>query len=131
PRECTNVKEISWWSMPRTVSTAKPQMYLDLDGSPVKGAQVPIINLCNRRKFKVSLFQKIINKEIKADIVYEDDLCLAFKDIHPQAPVHILMIPKKAIESIATLESADQSLIGHMLLKISTLAQQLGLSEKG
>ena len=79
----------------------------------------------------MSLFQKIIDKEINADIVYEDDLCLAFRDIQPQAPTHILMIPKKPIESLGTVSDEDQQLLGHMLLKISHIAEKQGLAEAG
>ena len=62
-----------------------------------------------------TLFSKIINREIPADIVYEDDLCLAFRDIEPQAPVHILLIPKKSIVKISEATETDQSLLGHLL----------------
>jgi len=74
-----------------------------------------------------TIFKKIINKEIPADIIYEDDVCLAFRDINPQAPTHVLMIPKKEIESIAALSDDDQSIVGHMLLAIRDLARQLEL----
>lgn len=78
-----------------------------------------------------TLFSKIINKEIPADIVYEDERCLAFRDISPQAPVHILMIPKKPIESMDKLESEDEAVMGHMMLKTAEIARQQGLSENG
>ena len=74
-----------------------------------------------------TIFQKIINKEIPADIIYEDDFCLAFRDISPQAPTHFLMIPKKEIVNIAGLNDEDQSLAGHMLLKIRDVAEKLQL----
>ncbi len=77
-----------------------------------------------------TLFSKIIRREIPAQIVYEDDLCLAFKDINPQAPVHLLIIPKKAIANLTEAETEDQSLLGHLLLTAKHLAQDLGL-EKG
>ncbi len=64
-----------------------------------------------------TLFTKIINREIPADIVYEDELCLAFKDINPQAPLHILMIPKKNIVKISDATEQEQDLLGHILLK--------------
>lgn len=76
-----------------------------------------------------TLFSKIVDREIPADIVYEDDLCLAFNDINPQAPVHVLVIPKKPVVSIATLEKEDQALAGHLLLVIRDLASNLGLDE--
>lgn len=74
-----------------------------------------------------TLFQRIIDKEIPADIVYEDHQCLAFRDISPQAPTHVLVIPKKPIVSVATLADEDQALIGHIYLVIRNIANELGL----
>jgi len=74
-----------------------------------------------------TIFQKIISKEIPADILYEDDLCMAFRDVAPQAPTHFLMIPKKEILNVAALEDDDQALVGHMLLRIRDLAHRLEL----
>lgn len=79
----------------------------------------------------MTLFQKIISREIKADIVYEDDLCLAFRDIHPQAPTHVLLIPKKPIVSMAEISALDQPLLGHLMLKASEVAQMLNLNQAG
>jgi histidine triad (HIT) family protein len=76
-----------------------------------------------------TLFSKIINREIPADIVYEDDLCLAFRDINPQAPVHILLIPKQAIAKIADATESDQSLLGHLLLKTGEIAREQGYAD--
>ena len=73
-------------------------------------------------------FCKIIERKLPAEIVYEDDLILAFKDIHPQAPTHILLIPK---EHIPTIEEAQPELIGKLVAKASELAKQAGISEKG
>ena len=75
-----------------------------------------------------TIFQKIIDKEIPADIVYEDDQCLAFRDIAPQAPTHVLVIPKKPVESIDDLADEDSALLGHMWLVIRNLAKELELS---
>ena len=75
-----------------------------------------------------TLFSKIIRKEIPADIVYEDDLALAFRDINPQAPVHILVIPKKPIPKLADAGLGDHALMGHLLLTVKRVAEQLGLS---
>lgn len=75
-----------------------------------------------------TIFGKIIRREVPAEIVYEDDLCLAFKDIHPQAPVHILVIPKKAIAQLADAESQDHALMGHLLLTAKRVATQVGLT---
>ena len=76
-----------------------------------------------------TLFSKIINREIPADIVYEDDLCLAFNDIAPQAPVHILLIPKKPIVKVADAEQEDQALLGHLLLKAGEIARTQGYGD--
>ena len=76
-----------------------------------------------------TLFSKIIDREIPANIVYEDDLCIAIKDINPQAPVHLLLIPKKPIISLAHLTPEDQELMGHMMIKLKEIAVQVGLGE--
>lgn len=75
-----------------------------------------------------TIFSKIIRREIPADIVYEDDLAIAFKDINPQAPTHMLVIPKAPIAQLADAEPQDQQLIGHLLLVAQQVAQQAGLS---
>ncbi|MEX0937310.1 MAG: histidine triad nucleotide-binding protein [Pirellulales bacterium] len=74
-----------------------------------------------------SIFKKIIDREIPADIVYEDDRCLAFKDVSPQAPTHVLIIPKKEIASVADLDDEDAALIGHLWIVIRNVARQLGV----
>ncbi len=79
----------------------------------------------------MTLFEKIIARQIPARIAYEDDLVLAFHDIHPQAPVHVLVIPKKPIARIAEACSEDQALLGHLLLKAAEVAASLGLTEGG
>ena len=76
-----------------------------------------------------TLFTKIINREIPADIVYEDEQCLAFRDIAPQAPLHILMIPKKPLESITHATEQDQGLLGHLMLKACEVARSQGYGE--
>ncbi len=75
-----------------------------------------------------TIFSKIIRREIPVDIVYEDDLALAFKDVNPQAPVHILVIPKKPIVKLADAESQDQALLGHLLLTAQRVAAEAGLN---
>jgi len=75
-----------------------------------------------------TIFSKIIRREIPADIVYEDDLALAFRDINPQAPVHILVIPKQPIAKLSDAESQDHRLMGHLLLTVKRVAQQQGLT---
>lgn len=74
-----------------------------------------------------TIFSKIIQREIPADIVYEDDLVLAFNDINPQAPVHILVIPKKPIPKIADAEPEDHALLGHLMLVAKRIATDAGL----
>lgn len=76
-----------------------------------------------------TLFTKIINREIPADIVYEDELCLAFRDINPQAPLHVLLIPKKPIVKVSDSEKEDQTLLGHLMLKVGEIAKQEGYAE--
>jgi histidine triad (HIT) family protein len=75
----------------------------------------------------VTIFQKIINREIPASIVHEDDLCLAFRDVNPQAPVHVLLIPKKPIVSLDHLTPDDAVLCGHLLQMVPKVAALLGL----
>lgn len=75
-----------------------------------------------------TIFQRIIDKEIQAKIAYEDELCLAFHDVKPQAPVHVLVIPKRPIISVGHLTAEDQTLAGHLLLVAKKVADQLGLS---
>tara|TARA_Y100000780_G_scaffold200405_1_gene192372 strand:+ start:402 stop:743 length:342 start_codon:yes stop_codon:yes gene_type:complete len=76
-----------------------------------------------------TIFQKIIDKELPADIVYEDDSCLAFKDINPVAPVHILIIPKKKIEKISDSTQEDKELLGHLFLVAGDIAKDLGIED--
>ncbi len=75
----------------------------------------------------MTIFKKIIDGEIPANIVHEDDLCLAFHDVAPQAPTHILIIPRKEIPSLAHLEAEDEQLLGHLCMVIHRLAKQLEL----
>ncbi len=77
-----------------------------------------------------NIFARIIDRQLPADIVHEDDHCLAFRDIHPQAPVHVLIIPRKVIATHDGLAEEDCHLMGHMHLVAAKLARQLGL-EKG
>ncbi len=77
------------------------------------------------------LFCQIVAKKIKADIVWENETVLAFRDIHPLAPVHILIIPKKHISSMNDVTVADKDILGEMLLTAVELAKNLGIAEKG
>jgi histidine triad (HIT) family protein len=76
-----------------------------------------------------TIFSKIIKKEIPADIVYEDDLALAFRDVNPQAPVHILVIPKQAIAKVSDAGIQDRALLGHLLLVCGKIAKDHGLDQ--
>ncbi|WP_425614684.1 histidine triad nucleotide-binding protein [Anatilimnocola sp. NA78] len=76
-----------------------------------------------------TIFKKIIDKEIPVKLIYEDELCLAFPDINPQAPTHVLVIPKKEIVNLAAALQEDQALLGHLMLVIQKIAGQLGLAE--
>ncbi len=78
-----------------------------------------------------NIFLKIIRKEVPKDFIYEDDEILAFYDIHPLAPVHVLIIPKKPIINIATMEDEDAVLVGKMFLIARNIARDLNISEKG
>ena len=74
-----------------------------------------------------SVFQRIIDREIPADVLYEDDRCMAFRDIAPQAPVHFLVIPRKPVRSLDDLDDEDGDLMGHLLLVIRNLGRELEL----
>ena len=76
-----------------------------------------------------TLFTKIINREIPADIVYEDDLCIAFKDITPQAPLHVLLVPKQPIAKLSEGTQSEQSLLGHMMLTAPEIAKKHGFAD--
>ena len=76
-----------------------------------------------------TLFGKIIRREIPADIVYEDDHCLAFRDINPQAPTHVLVIPKKEIAKLSDSGADDQALLGHLMLAAGKIARSLGVAD--
>jgi histidine triad (HIT) family protein len=77
------------------------------------------------------IFCKIVNKEISSNIVYEDDKVVAFHDINPQAPYHILVVPKKHIATLLELTEEDKDLIGHIYLVINKIAKDLGFDERG
>lgn len=79
----------------------------------------------------MTLFERIIARQIPADIVYEDDTVLAFRDIKPQAPVHVLIVPKRPIPRIAEAGAEDAATLGHLLLQAAEVARQLGLAQNG
>ncbi len=76
-----------------------------------------------------TIFSKIIAREIPAKIVYEDDLCLAFYDVNPQAPTHVLLIPKKEIPRLVDASADDAALLGHLMLTANKIARQLGVGD--
>ena len=78
-----------------------------------------------------TLFQKIADKEIPSAMVYEDELCVAFRDITPVAPVHVLLVPRKPIPSIEAATAEDAALLGHLMLKVGEIARAEGLAEGG
>ena len=78
-----------------------------------------------------TLFQKICDREIPAMIVHEDDLCVGFKDIAPQAPAHLLVVPRKPITRVALAAAEDQALLGHLLLTAAKIAREQGFSDDG
>jgi histidine triad (HIT) family protein len=78
-----------------------------------------------------TIFQKIIDREIPAKIAFEDDLCIAIHDVNQQAPVHVLVIPKKHIARVGEASPADQALLGHLLLTAATVAKKFSLAESG
>jgi len=78
-----------------------------------------------------TIFEKIIAREIPADIVYEDELVVAFRDINPKAPTHVLIVPRKPIPRIAEASAEDHRILGHLLLKAAEIAAKLGLKESG
>ena len=78
---------------------------------------------------KKTLFEKIIDREIPAKIIYEDDLCIAIEDINPQAPIHILLIPKKPIEKFSDFKQDDKDLLAHLFLKVNEVASICNISD--
>lgn len=76
-----------------------------------------------------TIFGKIISREIPADIVYEDDDCLAFRDVNPQAPTHVLLIPKKEIARLVDATAADEALLGRLMLTAGKIARDLGVGD--
>lgn len=78
-----------------------------------------------------TIFEKIIDREIPADILYEDEKVIAFKDVNPQAPNHVLIIPKKAIPRVAEAAPEDAALLGHLMVKAAAVAKSLGLDQSG
>ena len=78
-----------------------------------------------------SLFTKIMSGEIKADILFEDEVCIAFRGIQPQAPHHFLVVPRKELRSLAECTPEDETILGHLLVKAAELARDQGFSDSG
>lgn len=78
-----------------------------------------------------TIFSRILSKEIPADIVYEDEQCVAFRDVNPQAPTHILVIPRKEIPTVDDIAEEDEALVGHCVRVASRIAGEQGLGESG
>ncbi|MBI3041674.1 MAG: histidine triad nucleotide-binding protein [Betaproteobacteria bacterium] len=76
-----------------------------------------------------TIFGKVVRREIPADIVYEDEVCLAFRDINPQAPTHVLIVPKKEIAKLSDAGAGDESLLGHLMLAAGRVARDLGVGD--
>ena len=76
-----------------------------------------------------TIFQKIIDKELPADIIYEDDKSLVFRDINPVAPTHLLIIPKKPIQKLSEAKKTDQDLLGHLMMVVNKVAEQLDVED--
>jgi histidine triad (HIT) family protein len=79
----------------------------------------------------MTIFKKIIEGEVPADIVYQDELCVAFRDIDPQAPTHILVVPRREIPSLAKADPDDHRLLGHLLMNAAEVARSEGLDDNG
>jgi histidine triad (HIT) family protein len=79
----------------------------------------------------MTLFEKIINREVPAQIIHEDDQCLALRDINPQAPIHVLVVPKKPIPRLGAATDSDENLLGHLLLTAAEVAKREGIAENG
>ena len=76
-----------------------------------------------------TIFQKIIEKEIPADIIFEDELCIVIKDINPQAPIHLLIIPKKQIPKLSDANNDDLEILGHLMLIVGNMSRQFNVEE--
>jgi histidine triad (HIT) family protein len=79
----------------------------------------------------MTLFEKIISREVPAQIIHEDDQCIAIRDINPQAPIHVLVIPKKPIPRLSEASDSDEGLLGHLLLTAAEVAKREGMAENG
>jgi histidine triad (HIT) family protein len=88
-------------------------------------------DLLNFKTMAKSIFEKIIDREIPADIVHESDIAVAFRDIHPQAPTHVLVIPKRRFDRLALVPDSEFALIGKLLLEARDTARKLGLEKDG
>jgi len=76
-----------------------------------------------------TIFEKIINRELPSTIIYEDEKCIAIEDIAPKAPIHILVIPKKPIQKISDAKKSDQALLGHLMMVVKKVAEQMNVQD--
>ena len=76
-----------------------------------------------------TIFEKIIDKELPANIIFEDDQCIVIEDISPKAPIHLLVIPKKPIKMLSTSSEKDQALLGHLMLTVKKVSEQLDIKD--
>ena len=101
-------------------------------GNCIEGSNPSLSAIFIKIKNKMSkktLFQKIIDREIPSEIIYEDDICIAINDINPQAPIHILLIPKKPITKLSNCTDNDKDILGHLLLIIKKITYDLKINE--
>lgn len=98
-------------------------------GQPRQGGGNEVVTGLGRQGEMSTIFGKVINREIPAQIVYEDEHCLAFRDINPQAPTHVLLIPKKEIARLTDATAEDQALLGHLMLAAGKIASDLGVGD--
>jgi histidine triad (HIT) family protein len=111
--------------MPMMLGMSRASQRVDRGGA----CRYPVGILEEPAMMQDNIFQKIIDRQIPANIVYEDDRCVAFRDVNPQAPTHVLIIPRKVIRTHDDIGEADRELLGHMHVVAVKLAAQLGLSD--
>ncbi len=99
------------------------------DSNPKGFNTPPYLCKIKNKMSKKTLFQKIIDREIPSEIIYEDDICIAINDINPQAPIHILLIPKKPIPKLSDCTDKDKDILGHLFLIIKKITYDLKINE--
>ncbi len=99
------------------------------DSNPKGFNTPPYLCKIKNKMSKKTLFQKIIDREIPSEIIYEDDICIAINDINPQAPIHILLIPKKPIKKLSECKKEDKDLLAHLFMTVVKVTEMLGISD--